>query len=855
MKAIANRLFLRGSVRYFTSHPWQTVSSILGVALGVAVVVGIDLSNESAHRAFKMATNSVVGMATHQVEGGPAGLPEELYREIRVKGQIRAIAPVVEKTVGIVGRPGMTLHLLGVDVFAEAGFRPYLSVFSESAAGDLFPILVRPATGIITAKRAQQVGVRVGDTLSVTTSTIQRNITIVGLLGEDDTQMSGVMDNLLLTDIATAQELLNYQGRLSRIDVLAPPGPSGVAMLEKIRAMVPSGVRVSSAQGRSQALEQMTKAFRLNLTALSLLALVVGIFLIYNTMMFAVVQRRRLIGLWRAQGVTTGQLRLLILGEAFVLGVLGTAAGVGLGVVLASSLTHLITRTITDLYFVVSVRDVSITLFGVGKGIVLGVGGSLLAAAIPAREAMKTQPRDVMNRSHVEGIAMKTAPQAAGLGLCTLLIGLGGLYVSAESLWLSFGALFVVLFGAVLMTPLLAVACIRAIQPILSMGGGLLGRMCGRGIESTLSRTAVAVSALMIAVSVTVGVGIMVESFRDTVVQWLRSSLLADIYVAPPGFVSRRSRDTLDHDLVERMVRVPGVADVSTYRGITVESEFGPSQLVAAKLTRKSFAAYRFLSNDTDSIWGVFRHGDSAIISEPYAYRHRLGPGSVVRLNTDRGRALFRIVGVFTDYGSDQGIIVVSRATYNKWWEDFEVSSLGIYAEPGVSVIELVAQLSDASGEGHHVIIRSNRALLSESLSVFDRTFAITSVLHLLTTVVAFVGVLSALMALQLERQREFGVLRAIGFTPQQVWRLMTAQTGLMGLVAGVLAVPVGIGLAGILVFVINRRSFGWTLQLSMSTDILLEALVMSTSAALLAGIYPAFKTSRISPAIALREE
>ncbi len=828
---------------------------MFGVALGVAVVVGIDLSNENAHRAFKMATNSVVGTATHQIVGGPAGLPEELYRDLRVKGQIRDIAPVVEKTVGIVERPGMTLHLLGVDVFAEATFRSYLSVFSESSAGDLVPFLVKPATGVITAKRAQQAGVKVGDTLSVTASTVQRDITIVGLLSKDDTQMSGVMDNLLLTDIATAQELLDYQGRLSRIDILAPSGPAGVATLDKIRAIVPVGVSVSSAQGRSQALEQMTKAFRLNLNALSLLALVVGVFLIYNTMMFAVVQRRRLFGLWRAQGVTTSQIRLLILGEAFVLGALGTAAGVGLGTVLANSLTHLITRTITDLYFVVSVSEVSMTPFEVGKGIVLGVGASLMAAALPAREAMKAQPRDVMNRSHIEGIATRTAPKAAGVGLCTLFLGLGGLYLSAGSLWLSFGALFVVLFGAVLMTPLLAVGCIRAIQPILTMSGGLLGRMCGRGIESTLSRTAVAISALMVAVSVTVGVGIMVESFRATVVQWLRSSLLADVYVAPPGLVSRRSNDTLDPRLVESLLGMPGIADASTYRAVTVESDFGPSQLVAAKLTRKSFDGYRFLSSDSESIWEEFRHSDVAIISEPYAYRHRLVPGSVVRLNTDRGLALFRIIGVFTDYGSDQGIVVVSRATYNRWWEDSDVSSLGIYARPGISVTNLVEQFRYVSGDEHHVIVRSNRTLLSDSLAVFDRTFAITSVLHLLTTVVAFVGVLSALMALQLERRREYGVLRAIGFTPSQMWGLVTAQTGLIGLVAGILAVPVGIGLAGILVLVINRRSFGWTLQLTMSPEILLEALTISVAAALLAGVYPAFKTSRLSPAVALREE
>ena len=359
----------------------------------------------------------------------------------------------------------------------------------------------------------------------------------------------------------------------------------------------------------------------------------------------------------------------------------------------------------------------------------------------------------------------------------------------------------------------------------------------------------------------------MVKSFRQTVVRWLETSLHADVYIAPPSLISRRSDSTLDPVLVERFSSAPGVALANTYRGLQVESAAGLTQLVAIQLGARSYEAFQFIEGEPETIWPAFQDSGpdsdsdsgAVIISEPYAYRHDLGLNDMIRLRTDRDAydsyQKFRVVGVFTDYGSDQGIVMMSRRTYDQWWQDAQVSSLGIYAEPDMDVAQLVASLRKIAGAEYEVVIRSNGSLRLASLEIFDRTFTITTVLHFLTTAVAFVGVLSALMALQLERAREIGALRAIGFTPGQVWGLMTSQTGLMGLVAGLLAIPVGIGLALILVLVINRRSFGWTLQMEIAPEVLVQAVLMAVVAALLAGLYPALRMAQTSPALALREE
>ena len=859
-----SRVLWRASLRYLLRHPWQMGLSFVGVALGVAVVVAIDLANASAQRAFLLSTDSVVGRATHQIVGGSRGIPEDIFRAVRIEAGVRLAAPVVEGDVAAPDYPGRTFRVLGVDPFAEAPFRPYLAGLNSRGQAALVSFLTRPATAIMSYGTGRELGLGLAgdpatqgqaDQLTVRAGGVRQRLSIIALLEPADALSRRALDSLLVTDIATAQELLGLTGRLSRIDLIMPAGPLGQAELAKIRAVLPPGAEVRSAAARSQSVAQMTRAFSLNLSALSLLALIVGMFLIYNTMTFSVVQRRGLIGALRVVGVTRREIFSLIVAEAALLGLLGTAAGLLLGVALAQGLVRLVTQTITDLYFVVSVRELTISGLGLLKGLGLGLGASLVAALAPALEATATQPRAVLNRSTLEARSQRVVPWAAVAGVCLVLVGAGLLLLPSRDLILSFGGLFTIFLGCVLVTPVAVVGLLRVVQLLVGTRTDIVGRLCIRSVLASLSRTAVAIAALMVAVSVTVGVGIMIESFRQTVAYWLENALQADIYVAPPSLVSRWNEGTLDPAVVARLSAAPGVEAVSTYRRVSVESPTGRVQLVALQLDVGRYASYRFVEGRPEAVWAAFETERTVIVSEPYAYHHRLRVGAAVRLRTDRGVQDFRVAGIFADYGSDRGLVMMSRRTYEQFWHDRGVSSLGLWLSADRDVTAMLASLRRLVGSTQEVEMRSNRSLRQASLEIFDRTFTITSVLHLLTTAVAFIGVLSALMALQLERERELGVLRATGFTPRQVWGLVTAQTGLMGLLAGLLALPVGLMLASVLVFVINRRSFGWTLELEIIPGLLVQAVLLAVLAALLAGMYPAFRMSRTSPALALREE
>jgi putative ABC transport system permease protein len=863
---LAWRALVRVAWRYLAHHPWQSVLMVLGITLGVAVVVAIDLANASALRAFDLSTQAVAGRATHQITGGPLGLDEVLYARLRREGMVEAAAPVISAYVSSPQLDGSLMQLLGIDPFAEAPFRDYLGSDGIGDSGtqvaegpsleDLTRFLAQPGTVLISSAVADRASLEPGDTLSLDLGGKQTTVTIAGLLQPFDALSQRALDGLILADIATAQELTGRSGTIERIDLILPEGEDGAGLEASIRALLPQGVRLQAVAARQGTLDEMTRAFRVNLTALSLLALMVGLFLIYNTMTFSVVQRRPLFGTLRALGATRRETFGLVLSEALLVGIVGAILGLGLGIILGQGAVRMVTRTINDLYFVLSVRGVQVPVESLVKGGLIGVLATALAAAPPAWEAAATPPRAVLMRSVVESKARRAVRWAAVLGVVLILLGAIILLVPTNDLGISFTGTFAVTIGFALLAPVVTALLMRLAHPLLGRLLGTLGRMAARNVINSLSRTSIAIAALMVAVSVTIGVSLMVSSFRHTVVLWLDQTLSGDIYISALGVSASEPSTPIENEVLQVLQKWPGIEKVYTLRAVDVDSPLGQVHIAASSNDHVSLERdYLALYQPLESLPQAMRAG-GVVVSEPFANRMGLahGPTSIT-LYTDRGARDFPVLGIYYDYSSTQGSVLMAQPVYREHWDDHELTAIALILEPGLNVDEVTTGLKAELPAAQQLIIRPNRVLRQEVLEVFDRTFTITGALQMLTTLVAFVGVLSALLSLELERQREMGILRAIGLTLRQMWGLILLETGLMGAAAGLLALPTGYVLAVILIYIINRRSFGWTLLMRVQPDPFLLALVVSVLAALLAGIYPALRIGRITSAEAMRYE
>lgn len=884
-------------------RPLQSTFLIVGVALGVGIIVAMDLANNAANRAFTLSTEAVVGKATHQIVGGPTGLDEGVYVALRHQLGYRLSAPIVTDYVAVEDLNALPMQLFGVDSFAESPFRSYLGD-KNTNFGDtktLRAFVTQPRTVLMSADIAHRYNMAEGDQLHVQVGSRNYALEIVGLLWPENERGRRALEGLLIADIATAQEVLDKIGRLDRIDLIVPDDEAGTAILKHIAAILPPGARIERPDARSEAVAEMTSAFQLNLTALSLLALLVGVFLIYNTVAFSVVQRRPVLGSLRALGMTRGEIFSIVLIEAGVLSIIGTLIGLGLGILLSRSAVQLVTQTLNDIFFVVTVRQINVPLHTLFKGVVSGVAAALTAAMLPAYEASCAPPAGVLQRSNIEERTHAILPWVCGAGVGVLLLGVM-LLLPEWHLSITLAGVFAIIIGIALLTPIMTLGLMRVIEFVnhaaisirlrhstqttthcIALPGAhlreadppnpsrntqcvrsnpsyvsrftlhTLARMAIRNITRSLSRTSVAIGALMVAVSTIIGVSLMISSFRLTVDRWLTDLLQADIFVSPPTL--GRAAALLDPAVATKLTSFPGVAQLATSRVVDVHtSEFGVIQLVAVNMDIAGAKRhYKTAVGNHDATWQAMEAG-GLIVNEPFAYRFDLGVGDQITLLTDHGEQPFPIVAVDFDFDVQHRALIYDPI-YRKFWDDSNLSSVALFVDPDVDVDTKIDALRKTFAGSLELKIQSNRGLRASSLAIFDRAFSTTVALQMLATVVAFIGVLSTLMSLQLERRREIGTLRAIGMTRQQLWKLTFLETGLIGGSAGLIAIPTGILLTAILIYIINLRSFGWTLQMQLQAVHFIQAFVIALTAALLAGIYPAWRLGKMPPADALRME
>jgi putative ABC transport system permease protein len=843
------RVLWAASLRHLLRHPAQLLLALVGLALGVATIAAVDMATASSYRAFLLSIDAVNGAATHEIEGGPAGIDETLYVKLERAGLPIDLAPVVEGYVAIGER---TMQLVGIDPFANPGFRDS-EIGPGGASGtsrvDLAQWFIAPGTVMMAREAARELHLASGQSFALTVSGRKYQ---ARLLAPISARRPGD-DAVILTDIAQAQEWLGLIGHLSHIELRVAPGASGKLALQRLLQSLPAGVQVRAAGSASRQNLDLAATFMTNLQAMSLLALLVGFFLIYSAVSFAVVQRRPIISALRALGATRSNVLTMLLCEAALIGAVGAAVGVLLGVLIGRALVGLVAGTINDLYYVVAVNTVTLPFASIVKALLAGIGVALLAAAIPALEAAHAAPQLALRRSVLEARALGAS---RWLLIASALLALGALAIvlgSQRSLLAGFVALFFLLLSVSALAPAALRVLARAAAHLVGRKSPIV-RLALGDIAASLSRTGVAVAALSLAVCAMIGVSLMVDSFRESLRDWLGRTLRADIYITAPGAGFGRPERRIEPDVVAALLATSGVVAHSESRRAQLDSAQGPILLDALTLAAGSYAGFQLTAGDPLSVWPAFERG-ALVISEPLAWRLKLGVGGELTLMTAHGQHTFKVAAVYREYGNDRGTALMNRAIYQTWWQDDALTALGLYLKRGVPESRVMQELRAAATGRQALLMRSNSELRELSMSIFERTFVITRVLYWLTAGVAALSLLSALVAWQLERARELALLRALGLTPRGVAALIEAQTGFMGVAALLTALPAGVLTAIMLIDVVNRRAFGWQIDLHVHAQAFAGAAYVSLTAALIAGLYPAWRSARAALVQGIREE
>lgn len=828
-----------------TRHPVLLGLNVVSIALGVAVFLAIQIANRSATASFRAGIDLVAGRANLEVRGD---FDDALFpRLARIPG-VQAATPLVEGVVSLPGHPGEYLRIVGLDPFSGDGLRTFELLGADRARLDFETWLRDPNAIAISRDYATNVLPKIGPDISVIAPAGRRTLAPEFVI-EPAAAAAASDARLAAMDIGWAQELLDRRGRLSAVLLLVDPARLD-AVQAAARAIVPGDVDVAPPGRRSNQIEAMLGAFQLNLTALSLVSVLVGAFLIYNTISASVVRRQREIGILRAVGATRAEIRLLFLGEAALAGLVGTLLGLAIALPLAQFLSAPVAETVRTLYILTSIERLYLSPGQFIQAILVGLGASLLAAWVPANEAARAEPARVLHPgSGVERFA--AVPRRwlfLGVSLLLAAAALGAATLRFHFPPLGFLSAFTVLAGFSLLVP----AALQAGAAQLTRCPRYL-RLAAANLAQSLHRNAITVAALAAAIAMTVSISVMIHSFRESVNDWINSTLVDDLFIGLAANESGPPQGALPAGAEPWAAAQPGVIHVATRADTSVRLRGEPVELALVGGVREN--TMRFLGPDPAAQFAAFREPDAVTISEPLANRFRLARGDRITIPTPGGEREFRIAGVFQDYARSTGIILMKREDYARHWRPQRPHSLALTVAPGVDPAALGEAFRARFGAEGQFSIYSNRALRGRIFDIFNQTFAVTLVLRAIAVLVAAVGVTLALLILAAEREREIGVLRAIGASRGQVVGLFLREAGLLGLAASVIGVASGACLAMVLTWVVNKAYFGWTIQLSYPAGLLLSTPLWIVPVAMLAAILPAWRAAQVRPAAAVRFE
>jgi putative ABC transport system permease protein len=829
--------------------------AVIGVALGVASVVAIQTLNQGALLAFDGSVRAISGQAELSVVGTTPAFAESLLVPVLADADVKAAWPICRVDAAVRGRPGLLLDLVGVDLLAPVRFptsdmSPETDASFEAGAdiaANVVTALTSPGWVALTPDLARAQGWTVGDTLTVSSGS-RIVVLTVGALVDFQAVEPLAPRTLAVMDIAQVQGRLARKGLVHQIDIQLVEGADPQRVSARLERALGPGVRVQTPEQRSQDAEGLLAAFRLNLTALSLISVFVGLFLVLTSVQASLARRRREFGLLRCLGASPGQTVGLVVAESGFLGVLGTMLGIPLGYVVALRNLDTVSATLTSIYVLEGVDRLVLPPEVILLGAVVGILGAMAGAVWPALEMTR--------RDTLQLLAPVTMHEQAGrfsgrlTWIAGLLAAVGSLWFflgGADTRWGGFAYGAVMLISLPLVVPLVVRSAGKQARP---RGMGL--SLSVRNLVARLHTTSFAIAALAVTVSMLVGITILVGSFRQTLTSWLDVTIRADVYLTSQSWVRAGEEAFLDRWLLDEIANDPAVAAVEEQRRLRIATPDGRFRVwlngikVAGLPGTELVHRLPLQQGEAADVARRLEAGE-VLIGEPLARKGALAIGDTLDLAGPAGPIRLRIAGVAYDYTSEGGTAFVTMSTLDQFFPAGPPNNVAIFLRDGEPVDETVARLRIDHRE-LPLIFRSNRDLRREILAIFDQTFAVTRTLQTLALLTAVFGVSLTLLVQSRERTGELALLRSLGANRRQVFGLFLGEGATMGLLGLMMGLIGGLGLAMLLILNVNRQWFGWTIQAAWpGVDILRQSLTVM-AATVIAAVIPAAKAGLAGP-------
>jgi len=841
------RLFwqlLKGLIaRDFYRNPIRAGLTIAGISLGVAIWLAIWLANQTVLGRFEDSLDRISGQTNLQiVSNGQPDFPQETLLSYNKLWESSAQAtPVIFQTAAWPSGTHEVVQVLGSDMLADTGFRDYAWT-PEGAPKDSL-VIFQPEHVFVSETLASRYHLKVGNSFPLWVNDTEKQFHVAGILSSKG--IGGAYSgSILFMDIGTAQQAFSMDRQINRIDLVVKKDA-----LPKIQALLtktlPGNLAVQRPSRNNEQVERMLRAFQTNLTTLSFIALLVSMFLIYNTMSISVIRRRPEIGTLRALGISRRLVALLFMCEAFIFGSLGSLGGIFLGSLMAQSAVKAVSLTVETLYMGSPVSGVLLQPQSLLMGFVLGVGLTLIAALPPSLEASSVSPAEATRRATYETRIIRFSGRLAQVSIGIILLAwIFALQPAISNIPLfGYASAFCIILSISLALPLTLQLCLPFIARVLHHFFGSEGRLSATLLSGALGRTSVSVASLSVGIAMMVSLAVMIGSFRSTVETWVAQTLKADLWVEAASRSNSHQSGRVSPHVIETLRHLPGVAAIDPFLEMNFLLHNEPAHLGIGNMETLSERGYlKFLdgANSRQRVQEVLHAlRPSALMTESFAVRHHVAQGDTVSISTPKGSLRLQIKGVYFDYSSEQGYLIIDRSLAERYYGAIGASNIAIFLKPGTPLESVRQSIFRSMGENTRLTIRSNQELRNEVLLIFDSTFAITYALHGIAILVAILGISNTLFALVTEAKRDFGILKYLGASHFQIQKIVLLQAILLGILGIIVGLVMGLLLALLLVFVINKQSFGWTIQFNLPIPFLLQSFVLLMGSALISGWIP----------------